>query len=74
MPVRVTLSEVTGATQPYDIYICQTGGTSCFYISTINDSQIPYEFDIPVPYDTSTSYMLKLLDNNNCIISGNTTV
>lgn len=73
MAVKVTISGITGIT-PYDIYICQSGGTGCFYISTITDSQIPYEFDIPVPYDTSNSYMLKLLDNNNCIISGITSV
>lgn len=73
MAVKVTISEITGFT-PYDIYICQSAGTSCFYINTITDSQLPYEFDIPVPYDTSSSYMLKLLDNNGCIISGTTTV
>lgn len=76
MAVKVTISGITGVT-PYDIYICQSGGTGCFYISTITDSQVspdPYEFDIPPPYDTSSSYMLKILDNNNCIISGITSV
>lgn len=73
MAVKVTISGITGVT-PYDIYICQSGGTGCFYISTITDAQVPYEFDIPAPYDTSNSYMLKLLDNNNCIISGITSV
>lgn len=73
MAVKVTISGITGVT-PYDIYICQSGGTGCFYISTITDSQVPYQFDIPAPYDTSNSYMLKLLDNNNCIISGITSV
>lgn len=73
MAVKVTISGITGVT-PYDVYICQSGGTGCFYISTITDAQVPYEFDIPAPYDTSNSYMLKLLDNNNCIISGITSV
>lgn len=74
MAVQVSISQISGATEPYDIYICQSGGTGCFYINTITDAQIPYEFDIPTPYDTSSSYMLKLLDNNGCIISGTTTV
>jgi hypothetical protein len=67
MAVQVTINSVTGQS-PYDIYICQSGGTGCFYITTI--STIPYVFDIPAPYDTSSSYMLKVVDDNDCIISG----
>lgn len=74
MAVRVNISNITGST-PFDIYICQSGGTSCFYINTISSAQLPnYEFDIPPPYDTSTSYMLKVIDSLGCIISGTTTV
>jgi hypothetical protein len=71
MAVKVTINSITGQS-PYDIYICQSGGTNCFYISTI--SITPYVFDIPAPYNTSSSYMLKIIDTNNCIISGTTTV
>jgi uncharacterized protein YfaP (DUF2135 family) len=67
MAIKVTISDITGTT-PYDIYICQPDGTSCFYINTINTNS--YQFDIPVPYDTDTQYMLKVIDNNNCIITG----
>jgi hypothetical protein len=73
MAIKVTISNITGAT-PYDIYICQPDGTSCFYMNTITTAQLPYEFDIPVPYDTASQYMLKVIDNNNCIISGTTTI
>jgi hypothetical protein len=71
MGVQVTINSITGQS-PYDVYICQSGGTNCFYITTISNT--PYIFDIPVPYDTSSSYMLKIIDTNNCIISGTTTV
>jgi hypothetical protein len=71
MAVQVTINSITGQS-PYDIYICQSGGTNCFYITTI--SSTPYIFDIPAPYNTSSSYMLKIIDTNNCIISGTTTV
>jgi hypothetical protein len=71
MAVQVTINSITGSS-PYDVYICQSGGTACFYISTI--STIPYVFDIPAPYNTSSSYMLKIIDSDNCIISGTTTV
>jgi hypothetical protein len=73
MAVKVTISDITGAT-PYDLYICQVDGSSCFYIDTILYSELPFEFDIPAPYNTATQYMLKVIDNNNCIISGTTTV
>jgi hypothetical protein len=73
MAIKVTISNITGAT-PYDIYICQPNGTSCFYIDTIGNDELPYEFDIPTPYNTGTSYMLKAVDNNNCMITGTTTV
>jgi hypothetical protein len=71
MALQVTINSITGQS-PYDVYICQTGGTGCYYMTTI--SSAPYIFDIPAPYDTSSSYMLKLIDDNGCIISGNTTV
>jgi hypothetical protein len=67
MAIQVTISSITGQS-PYDIYICQTGGTSCFYMTTI--SSVPYIFDIPAPYNTSEAYMLKVIDNNGCIITG----
>jgi hypothetical protein len=71
MAVQVTISSVTGQS-PYDVYVCQTNGSACFYITTI--SSTPYVFDIPVPYNILSAYMLKLIDGNNCIISGTTTV
>ena len=75
MAVQVTISSITGSS-PYDVYICQSAGTQCFYISTVTQAEInsTYIFDIPIPYDTSSSYMLKLIDNNGCIISGTTSV
>lgn len=63
MAVQVTINGITG-TSPYDIYICQSGGTGCFYITTT--STIPYVFDIPAPNDTSLSYMLKIKDGQGC--------
>jgi hypothetical protein len=67
MAVQVTIDSIIG-TAPFDVYICQSNGSGCFYITTITTT--PYVFDIPSPYDTSSSYMLKLVDANNCVISG----
>ena len=71
MAVQVTIDGITGQS-PYDIYVCQSNGTECFYISTITST--PYVFDIPSPNNTSSSYMIKVIDNNDCIITGVSTV
>jgi hypothetical protein len=67
MAIQVTINSITG-NSPFDIYICQSNGTNCFYISTILTT--PYIFDIPEPYNTATSYMVKVIDNNNCQTTG----
>jgi hypothetical protein len=71
MSVEVNINGITGQS-PYNIYICQSGGTDCFFIDTITTTT--YQFLIPSPYDTSPAYMLKIIDANNCIISGQTLV
>lgn len=73
MEVQCTINNITGQT-PFDIYVCQTDGTGCFYISTINNTSFPYVFNIPAPYNTSPNYMIKAVDANNCIISGSSAV
>jgi len=68
MAIQVSIDSITGQS-PYDVYVCQTDGTSCFYMTTITSA--PYVFDIPAPYNTSSAYQLKLIDSNGCVISGN---
>jgi len=67
MAIQVTIDTIAGL-PPFDIYICQSNGTGCFYISTIEST--PYVFDIPEPYDNATTYQLKVIDGNNCTITG----
>jgi len=67
MSIQVDINAITGQS-PYDVYICQSGGTDCFYIDRI--TTIPYSFIVPSPYDKSYSYMLKIIDGNNSTISG----
>jgi hypothetical protein len=71
MDIEVNINSITGQS-PYDVYLCQTGGTDCFYMTRI--SNVPYSFKIPTPYNNSYSYMLKIIDANNSIISGITTI
>jgi hypothetical protein len=71
MGLEVTINGITG-TSPFDLYICQPNGSGCFYISTISSNS--YNFIIPPPYDTGLAYMLKVVDAQNCIISGVTSI
>jgi hypothetical protein len=71
MAVEVSISSITGQS-PYDVYICQTGGTTCLYMSRITEA--PYSFIIPKPYDKAGGYLLKLIDANGSIITGQTSV
>jgi len=73
MEVQCTINNITGQT-PFDIYVCQTDGTGCFYIATINNTSFPYVFNIPAPFNTSPNYMIKAVDANECIISGSSAV
>jgi hypothetical protein len=65
MPVEVSITSISGQS-PFDIYICQSGGTDCFYITTTSSTS--YDFDIPSPYDNATAYTVKIIDDNGCII------
>ena len=73
MAIQATINGISGQT-PFDIYVCQPDGSFCFYVNTITSSEIPYIFDIPEPYNVGTSYMLKAVDLNNCVITGVTSV
>lgn len=73
MEVQCTINNITGQT-PFDIYVCQTDGTGCFYIATINNTSFPYVFNIPAPFNASPNYMIKAVDANECIISGSSAV
>jgi len=66
MPYTITINNITGATD-FDIYLCDTGFTSCIYIDTINTT--PYTFDVPFVLESQTEFGLKVVDDNDCIIT-----
>ena len=66
MSVQLTINSITGQS-PYDVYVCQSGGIGCFYIATI--TSVPYTFTIPAPFDNYSSYRLKIVDNQGCVIT-----
>jgi hypothetical protein len=70
MGTNITISSITGIT-PYDVYVCDTGYTTCIYVSTINSGNLPYSFMIPSIFSTLTDFVVKVIDDNDCTIIEN---
>ena len=68
MPIDITINNISGST-PFDVYVCDTGMTSCVYVSTINSGDLPYTFEVPIIYANSTEFNLRVVDNNQCQIN-----
>ena len=66
MSIQISINNITGY-EPYNIYVCNNPATTCIYINTINDSDIPYSFDIPVIMESNSDFILKVVDNTECI-------
>ena len=71
MPTLVTISSLTGSS-PYDVWVCNSASTGCIYVSTI--SSAPYSFNVPEIYSELSVFVLKIIDNNNCIKTDTITV
>ena len=68
MPIDITVTDISGQT-PFDLWVCDTGATYCVYAATINSVDLPYTFEVPVPFSSSIGVNLKIIDQNNCIIN-----
>jgi len=73
MPTTITVSSITGAT-PFNIYLCMTGGTPCYFISSIDSGDLPYSFSVPTPIQELPGYDLRVTDSVGCIITGTTSI
>lgn len=67
MPTIITINNVSGVT-PYDVYICDTSEINCIYIDTVSAGNLPTNFDVPSIVEGQSSYILKIIDDNNCVI------
>jgi hypothetical protein len=68
MPTDITINDITGST-PFDVYVCDTGYTTCIYVSTINSVDLPYTFEIPPIYSSLSNFIVKVVDDNKCIVT-----
>lgn len=73
MPTFITVNNITGST-PYQVYLCLSGGTECYFIDSINSTQLPYNFTVPTPVSNLSYYCLRIIDNDGCIITGCTNI
>lgn len=62
MPVNVQIQSVTGNT-PVQIFVCDSGGSSCTYIATV--SVFPYQFEVDDTYATA-DFIVKIIDTAAC--------
>jgi hypothetical protein len=73
MPTDITINNISGTT-PFDVYVCDTGYTSCVYVSTITSGELPYTFEIPPVYSSLTDFIVKVVDDNDCVVTDTVTV
>ncbi len=64
---QIVINSIT-ATQGYNVYVCDLELVTCVYLATINDSDLPYTIDLPVPFDTMNEYKIKIVDSIGCEI------
>jgi hypothetical protein len=73
MGTNITITSITGIS-PYDVYVCDTGYTTCIYVSTINSGNLPYSFMIPSIFSSLTNFVVKVIDDNDCTIIENISI
>jgi hypothetical protein len=63
----IQLNSITGATPPYDLYLCDVYGNQCAVLATIN-TPIPPSITLNVPsqFNNVPAIGLKIIDVNGC--------
>lgn len=67
MPTLLTINSITGV-EPYFVYLCDQTQTTCVYIDTITNTDIPYSFEPPPLMQTYGIYIVRVIDSNPCEI------
>ena len=65
MAYQITINSITSGTSPYDVWICNSCSGTCVYVATTNTT--PYSFTLPTVYETYPTYVVKIIDSNNCV-------
>jgi len=68
MATDITITGL-GGVSPFDLYVCNTGQTYCVYSATITSGDLPYTFEVPIPFLNSEGVNLRIIDDNDCQIN-----
>ena len=73
MPTDITITGL-GGLSPFDVYVCDTVMTTCIYVDTITSGDVPYLFEIPSVFSSLNNFTVKVVDDNDCVVSSNLSV
>jgi len=67
MPNFITIDSITGS-PPYHIYLCDNNFENCVYINTIENSDIPFTFELPPLYNDSQNIVIRFENDGGCSV------
>jgi hypothetical protein len=63
----IDITNITGLSYPYDIYVCDIYGNNCTIISTVFTSVPPSNtILLPLQFDMSPSVGIKIITSDGC--------
>ena len=63
----LTLYNIVGLSNPYDIYVCDVYGNNCVLLSTISTTVPPVnQLILPPQFDSAPSVGVKIITNDGC--------
>jgi hypothetical protein len=63
--IVATINTIVSGVSPYNVWVCDECYGTCQYIGTITTT--PYSFTLPESYETYSTYVIKITDNNGCV-------
>lgn len=63
----ITINNITSGTSPFDVWVCDECFGTCQYIDTFGSGSLPYSFILPSIYETYPTYVVKIIDDNDCV-------
>ena len=66
MPLQVTIDSLSG-NSPFNIWVCDNPETTCIYVDTVDSA--PVVFNIPEPLIYQNDWIIKSIDDKNCVSS-----
>lgn len=69
MAEQYTITNISGGTSPFTVYLCDENGLNCIYIDNITSGQIPYSFVSPYLYEILPNKTIKVIDSQSCQVT-----